>query len=149
MSKIYQLKPNQIVNLRNDLIISEALEEEANTDSAVANDYNNYATIRDNPEATENATPEAKAEANIYSTIIKELYDYSKRINLPTKIATDIEQKNSDISVPASAEFIDKLLYGLYRMADDPALNVGFERLLRNIGVTAIGKILTKDNQLD
>lgn len=147
MSKVYQLKVEQLLNLRNNLIISEALEDgyanNAAEDVEMADDYNDLALKNVNTEPPEDVTPEEKTESSTFGEITKGLYNYAHNYNLSHKIADAIQQENHKISAASASEFIEKLLYGIYRMSQDPAQNVAFDRFLRSIGVTLDGELLT------
>lgn len=149
MSRTYRVRPSQIVDLRNNMIIAEALEEEQIDVSADTQNYDNFAIQSNQQKVDKTVTQTEKSESEIYGIITKLLYEYAKNRNLPNVIASEIEKQDNSISMPTASDFIEKLLYGLYRMADNPELNISFERLLRNIGVTVTGKLLTKDNTLN
>jgi hypothetical protein len=140
MPKIYHLKAEQVINLRNNVIISEALGDDDMTD-----DYNDYSLSQINKEDPANVTPEETDESVVFGKITTGLYNYARNYNLANKIAVEIERADSNISTSTAAEFINKLLYGLSQMASQPEQNVAFERFLVSIGVTLDANLLTKD----
>lgn len=152
MNTVYRMSEEQIVNLRNNLIISEALtntESAAQADSGTSGDYNELAVSNINKRPNDpNPTNDENKKSTIYGNITKGLYNYAQTYNMPSKIATEIESANHNISMPTAKQFIEKFLYGIYKMANDPAQNEAFERFLLSIGVTLNAKLLTKDNTL-
>lgn len=152
MNTVYRISPEQVVNLRYSLIISEALEDTESAqqaDSGVSDDYKDYAQKDINRQPNDpNPTEREKSESAIFGDITKGLYNYAQTYNLPAKVANEIERANSEISAATTKSFIEKLLYGVYQMANDPSQNVAFERFLRSIGVTLNAELLTKDNEL-
>jgi len=143
MNKLYRVLPEQVVNLHNNLIISEALEDDT------ADDYNDLAMSNVNKEANNPPpTEEEGKESTIYGDITKILYNYSQTYGVAAKVATEIGALNKDIEVPMARQFIEKLLYGIYKMASDPTQIEAFERLMLSIGVTLNAEIITKDDQL-
>jgi hypothetical protein len=152
MNTVYRISPEQVANLRYSLIISEALEDAESAqpaDSGVSNDYTDYAQPDMNRQPNDpNPTEKEKGESAIFGDLTKGLYNYAQTYNMPSKIATEIERANPEISVPTAKSFIEKLLYGVYQMANDPSQNEAFERFLRSIGVTLTAELLTKDNEL-
>jgi hypothetical protein len=151
MKKVY-LTAEQIVNLRNNMIISEALnEEESATNmagSGVSSDYSKVAMTDDNRQPND-PPPDAEEKQNsgVYGDITKVLYNYSKEYNLPSKIAQEVSRANPKISQPMATHFIDKLLYGVYKMSSDPTQNEAFERLMLSIGVDMNAPLLTTNDQ--
>jgi len=143
MNKLYHILPEQVINLRNNLIITEALEDDT------AEDYNDLAMSNVNKEANNPpATEEEGKESNIYGDITKVLYNYAQTYGVPAKVATEIEALNREIETTMARQFIEKLLYGIYKMASDPTQIEAFERLMLSIGVTLDAEIITKDDQL-
>jgi hypothetical protein len=143
MPKVYHLTAEQILNLRNNLIISEALEDTQTANRA--DDYNDYSMQNVNKEPPEDVTPEEKSESGIFGDITKGLYNYANSYDLPVRVAAEITKENPKISTATSKEFIEKLLYGIYRMSSDPAQNETFDRFLHTIGVTLDGNLLTNE----
>lgn len=153
MSKVYQLKSEQLLNLRNNLIISEALENSSQETTAAgvtmarnAENYNDFSLNKINKEEPADVSQGEKDESVIFGDVAKGLYNYAQSYKLPDAIATQIEAENPSISIPTAKIFIEQLLYGIYRMASDPAQNVAFDRFLRSIGVTLNANLLSKDN---
>jgi hypothetical protein len=151
MNTTYRVTAEQVANLRNNIIITEALADPKSAtttaDLELADDYNDEALANVNRKPND-PTPNKQeaADSDIYGNITKALYNYAQTYSLPTKIATEIEAADSNISEPMAKTFIEKLLYGIFRMAQDPAQNMAFERLLQSIGDRYDPKLLTKDN---
>lgn len=152
MNTVYRISEKQIASLRYNLIISEAMEDvesAVQADSVVSGDYQDFAISNINRQPNDNTnTPEEIGESNIYGDITKGLYNYAQTYNMPTKIANEIEKANSKISTPMAKSFIEKLLYGIYKMSSDPSQNQAFERFLKSIGVSLDANLLTKNNEL-
>ena len=153
-TKKYHLTAEQLVCLRNNLIISEALDEESATpaDSPISDNAEDYVdtalpNVNRKP-ADPKPTNQEKSESEIYGDIAKGLYNYMKTYNLSSKIADELEQANQNLSVPMTKQFIEKLLYGVYQMAKDPAQQVAFSRFLQSIGALVDANLITKDNTL-
>jgi hypothetical protein len=151
MKKVY-LTAEQIVNLRNSMIILEALNEEESAtnvaDSDVSGDYNRLAMTDDNRKPND-PPPDVKEKqsSSVYGDVTKVLYNYSKEYNLPSKIALEVSKADARISQPMAAHFIEKLLYGLYKMSSDATQNEAFERLMKSIGVDMNAPLLTVDDE--
>lgn len=152
MNTTYRLTAEQVANLRNNMIIVEALQgtEPANTaGSPVEANYDMRSLDNMNKRAGDPPSTEYQAkESRIYGDITKGLYNYVQSQNISTKVSTEIERGNPNISPPMSKDFIDRLLYGIYKMANDPTQNQAFERLMRSIGVTLTAEIIAKDNEI-
>ena len=151
MNTTYRVTAEQFANLRNNIIISEALgeyESANNTaDSELAADYKDFAmaNINKKPSDPKPFTHDAQ-DSVIYGEITKALYNYSQTYSLPSKVAVEISKETDNISEPLAKQFLEKLLYGIYRMSKDPSQNVAFERLLATIGARMSADLLTKDN---
>jgi hypothetical protein len=126
----------------------EDSESAVSADSELAGDYKQDAMSNLNRQPND-PPPDAqeKKDSTIYGDITKGLYNYAQTYNMPSKIATEIGKSYENISVPIAKGFIEKLLYGIYKMASDPAQNEAFERLMHSIGVTIDANILTKNNE--
>lgn len=150
MSKVYHLKAEQILNLRNNLIISEALDDtQRDTQTTeLADSYKDNSMSNINQESPENVSKTEQSESVIFGSITRGLYNYARNYNLANKISEDIERNNPRIIAPVAAQFIDELLYGVFKMANDPAQNAAFERFLRSIGVTIDANLLAKGYDL-
>lgn len=151
MNKLYRISAEQVANLRNNMIISEALNETESAtpaDSGVSSDYSQEAVTNINRMPNDpQPSQDDVSDSNIYGDITKGIYNYAQTYNMPSKMASEIEHANDKISVPMAKEFIEKLLYGIYKMANDPAQNTAFERFMMSIGVTIKANLLTKDNE--
>ena len=151
MKKVY-LTAEQIANLRNNMIISEALNEEESAtnvaDSGVSGDYNDLAMKDDNRKPNDPPpNAEEQQSSSVYGDVTKVLYNYSKEYNLPSKIAQEVSKADARISQPMATHFIDKLLYGVYKMSSDPTQNEAFERLMISIGVDMNAPLLTTNDE--
>lgn len=146
------LTAEQVINLRNNMIISEALNEYGSdgqpSDSAVSDDYNKYSVPNIARQPDQEVSSQSKEDSSIYGSIVTKLSDYSHKYGIPEKIATELSKTDARISVPMVNNFIEQLLVGLSRMASQPDENISFERLMLAIGVTTDAQILTKDNTL-
>jgi hypothetical protein len=140
--KTIKLKQEQLLRLRNNVIIAEALEDTPE----IADDYKDDAMTNVNQRAGD-PTPTAQnvQDSGIYGDITKGLYNYAQTYNMPEKVAGEIEGQSDKISAPMAKHFIEKLLYGIYRMSADPSQNGAFERLLATIGARLDAKYLTKN----
>lgn len=151
MNTTYRVTAEQVANLRNNIIISEALgeyESASNTaDSELEDDYQDEAMTNVNRKPND-PPPSAEdiQDSSIYGDITKALYNYAQTYNFPSKVAAEISRESSNISEPMAKQFIEKLLYGIFRMSKDPAQNGAFERLLATIGARFDANLLTKDN---
>ncbi len=120
----------QVINLRNNMIISEALEDEISDvkDTALPNAVQEPGNPP--PDAAE------KKDSLTYGMVTDTLVKYLDTYGLPQKIAADIHKEHPTIDIAGAEDFIKQFFTAVNEMAKDPKANATFERYLHTAGVT-------------